>query len=113
MTADRIIFIYFRQDFLGSVTPLSIGTVFVAALLGAMVAPALSSATRSLMDFAIEIPNIEFSLPGAEEEVNEVRSLEGGEDWSRILTNVAHNLAQEFSSKYKGRFQKLLNSENL
>lgn len=113
MTGDRIIFIYFRQDLLGSVTPLTVATVFVAALLGAMVAPALSSATRSLMDFAIEIPNIEFSLPGAEEEVNEVRSLEGGEDWSRILTNVAHNLAQEFSSKYKGRFQKLLNSENL
>ena len=81
--------------------------------MGAVVAPALTSATRSLMDFAFEIPNIEISLPGAEEEVNEVRSLGGGEDWSRLLTNVATNLAQEFSSKYKGRFQKLLNSKNL
>ena len=74
-----------------------------------MVAPAITSATRSLMDFAIEIPNIEFNIPGTEEEENEVRSLGGSQTWSRMLTNVATNLADEFNSKYKGKFQKLLN----
>ena len=92
-----------------AITPLTVVTVFAAALLGAMVAPALSSATRSLMDMAIEIPNIEFTIPGTEEEENEVRSLGGSQTWSRILTNVATNLADEFSQKYKGKFQKLLN----
>merc|ERR1711874_477437 len=32
-----------RQDFFDAITPLTVGTVFVAALLGAMVAPALTS----------------------------------------------------------------------
>ena len=98
-----------RQDFLNTITPLTVMVVFSAALLGAMVAPALTSATRSLMDMAVEIPNIEFNIPGTEEEVAEVRSLGGSETWSRMLTNVATNLADEFNSKYKGKFQKLLN----
>merc|ERR1719479_653384 len=66
-----------RQDFFEAITPLTIGTVFFAALMGAMIAPAISSATRGLMDMAIEIPNIEFTIPGTEEEENEVRSLGG------------------------------------
>merc|ERR1712173_557696 len=64
---------------------------------------------RSLMDFAVEIPNIEFNIPGTEEEENEVRSLGGSQNWARMLTNVATNLADEFNSQYKGKFQKLLN----
>ena len=80
-----------------------------------MVAPALSSATRSLMDFAFEIPNIEINLPGDEVEVNEIaRSLTGGSGvWSRVLTNVATNLVDEFNTKYKGKFEKLLQTNNL
>ena len=88
---------------------MTVVVVFSAALLGAMVAPALTSATRSLMDMAVEIPNIEFNIPGTEEEENEVRSLGGSQTWTRMLTNVATNLADEFNSKYKGKFQKLLN----
>ena len=80
--------------------------------MGAVVAPALTSATRSLMDFAFEIPNIEIPLPGVEEE-NEMRSLVASQDWSRILSNVVNNLAVEFNQKYKGKFQKLLSSKNL
>ena len=89
-------------------------TIFSAALAGALAAPAFSAAARSLFDFAMEIPNIEINLPGVgtEEEENEVRSLKGSDLWSRMLTNVVTNLSNEFTSKYKGKFQKLL-SNNL
>ena len=70
--------------------------------MGAVVAPALTSATRSLMDFAFEIPNIEIGLTGVEDE-NEMRSLVASQDWSRVLSNVVNNLAEEFNSKYKGK----------
>ena len=88
-------------------------TIFVAALSGALAAPAISAAGRAMFDMLAEIPNIEINLPGAtEEEENEVRSLKGSDLWSRMLTNVVTNLSDEFTSKYKGKFQKLL-SNNL
>ena len=88
-------------------------TIFVAALSGALAAPAISAAARSLWEFAAEIPNIEINLPGAtEEEENEVRSLKGSDLWSRMLTNVVTNLSDEFNSRYSKKFQKLL-SNNL
>ena len=87
--------------------------MFFAALTGAMAAPALSTAARAMFDFALEIPNIEINLPGAEVEENEVRSLKGSDLWSRMMTNVVNNLADEFNTKYRGKFEKFLNSNNL
>ena len=91
-------------------------TIFSAALAGALFAPAVSTAARSLFNLAAEIPNIEINLPGATggEEVAEVkRSLSSSGLWSRLLTNVASNLAQEFNTKYKGKFQKFLANDSL
>ena len=98
---------------LAAVVP--IATVFFAALTGAMAAPAISTAARAMFDFALEIPNIEINLPGVgtEEEENEVRSLKGSDLWSRMMTNVVNNLAEEFNTKYRGKFEKFLKSNNL
>merc|ERR1719410_3311379 len=61
-----------RQDPLTAGLTLSavipVVTIFVAALSGALAAPAISAAARSLWEFAAEIPNIEINLPGATEE---------------------------------------------
>ena len=108
-----------RQDILGTgltfAAVIPVITIFTAALAGALVAPAVSTAARSLFNFAAEIPNIEINLPGSEVEVNETaRSLTGGSGlWSRVLTNVASNLVDEFNTKYKGKFEKLLQTNNL
>ena len=66
-----------------------------------------------MFDFAAEIPNIEINLPGTEGEENEVRSLKGSGLWSRMMTNVVSNLAEEFNTHYKGKFEKFLNTNNL
>ena len=76
-------------------------------------APAVRSAARAMFDFAAEIPNIEINLPGTEEEENEVRSLKGSGLWSRMMTNVVSNLAEDFNTHYKGKFEKFLNTNNL
>ena len=108
-----------RQDILGTGLTLSaivpVATIFVAALAGALFAPAVSTAARSLFSLAAEIPDVEINLPGDEVEVNEIaRSLTGGSGvWSRVLTNVATNLVDEFNTKYKGKFEKLLQTNNL
>jgi len=110
-----------------SVTPLAglsfaalvpIVTIFSAAMAGSLLAPAVSSAARSMFAFMAEIPNIEINMPGivgTTEEENEVaRSLGASSGlWARLLTNVASNLAQEFNTKYKGKFQKFLANDSL
>ena len=68
--------------------------------------------------FMAEIPNIEINMPGivgtTEEESEVARSLGASSGlWSRLLTNVASNLAQEFNTKYKGKFQKFLANDSL
>ena len=111
--------LFVRQDILGTglsfAAVIPVITIFTAALAGALVAPAVSTAARSLFSLAAEIPNIEINLPGDEVEVNEIaRSLTGSSGmWSRILTNVATNLVDEFNTKYKGKFEKLLQTNNL
>ena len=91
-------------------------TVMFAAMAGSLMAPAVSTAGRALFDAVMQIPEIEINLPsfGSDEETAEVRSLNTNSNmWSRIMTNVANNLAEEFNRNYKGKFQKLLNKKVL
>merc|ERR1711915_994889 len=68
-----------RQDvgFVGGVSVAVLVTVFLAALLGALVAPALTAGVTRVMDLEIEIPEIE--LP----KIVETRGEETGEDAPR------------------------------
>ena len=77
----------FRQDLLstgllGGITVAMFGTAFAAALLGALVAPALSAGMTRIMDF--QFP--ELTLPEfTEEAVEKVRSLQTQYPWLGIV----------------------------
>ena len=112
-----------RQDILGTGLTTFAGlvpvvTVMFAAMAGSLMAPAVGHAGRALFDAILAIPEIEINLPKfgdeAEEDVTEARSLNKNSNmWSRIMTNVANNIAEEFNANYKTKFQKFLSNQRL
>ena len=94
-----------RQDvgLLGGLSVAVIGTVFLAALLGALVAPALSEGMARVMDLEIDIPEIEFpkfSENTIEDDIEiiEDRSMNPKFPWMKIakdaLSLLEHKLAR-------------------
>merc|ERR1712156_357758 len=98
-----------RQD-VGSIGGVSVAvlvTVFLAALLGALVAPALSAGMTRVMDLEIEIPEIELpkiadnTIEDDDEDVEiiEARSLKKKSPWMKMaqgaLSLLEHKLAKQ------------------
>jgi len=107
-----------RQDvaILGGLSLGVIGTVFFAALLGALVAPALSAGMTRFMDFEIDLPEIELPelLRKVEEEEDEdndivdVRSLKQKFPWMKMAEKAYELINNELSRQKKGtKFNKL------
>ena len=83
------------------------GTAFVAALLGALVAPALSAGITRITEF--ELP--EFTLPEiSEKAVEEVRSLETKYPWVRMVENVYSVLREELNYRKSNKFNKFIDN---
>ena len=90
-----------------------VATAFVAALAGALVAPAISAGLTRVAEFRFpELPQIEISLPESETaaadgdaEVTEARA-GSSLTWRHLLTNLVTNLAGEAASS--GKFNKFL-----
>merc|ERR1711892_1514125 len=110
-----------RQDILstslgGGITIAMAGTAFIAALIGAMVAPVLNEGMTRLMDFEIpalpELPEI--TLPELPKEADEkVRSLEATYPWVGIVENAYSALRAEVNMRKSQKFNKLLNKNKL
>ena len=122
----RVNIIYFRQDvdLLGdSLSVGVIGTVFLAALLGALVAPALTAGMTRMMDFEIDVPEIElpeFPIRRVEEvededaEVVEVRSMKHEIPWMKMAETAYNMLRSEFTRRNNGgKFGKYKSSSRL
>merc|ERR1712154_601078 len=81
-----------RQDvgLIGDLSLAVIATVFLAALLGALVAPALSAGVSRVMDLEIEIPEIELpkisdnTIEDEDVEVIDARSLNKKSPWMEM-----------------------------
>merc|ERR1719483_1625594 len=92
-----------RQDvaLLGGLSLGVIGTVFFAALLGALVAPALSAGMTRIMDFEIDLPEIE--LPelvrkveeDEDKEIVDVRSLKQKFHWMKMAEKAYDLITNE------------------
>jgi hypothetical protein len=99
----------FRQDLLstglfGGKTVAMFGTAFAAALLGALIAPALTSGITRIMDF--QFPEV--TLPEFTEEAAEkVRSLQNNYPWVGVVENFYSMLRAEFDMKNGHKFNKL------
>merc|ERR1711892_1201699 len=110
-----------RQDILstslgGGITIAMAGTAFIAALIGAMVAPVLNEGMTRLMDFEIpELPELpEITLPELPKEAEEkVRSLEATHPWVGIVENAYSALRAEVNMMKSQKFNKLLNKNKL
>merc|ERR1712212_544791 len=103
-----------RQDvgFLGGISLAVLVTVFFAALLGALVAPALSAGVSRVMDLEIEIPEIELpkitdnTIEDDDEDVEiiDARSLKKNSPWMKMaqgaLSLLEHKLANQNSGHY-------------
>merc|ERR1712083_766424 len=98
-----------RQDvgFLGGISLAVLVTVFFAALLGALVAPALSAGVSRVMDLEIEIPKItDNTIEDDDEDVEiiDARSLKKNSPWMKMaqgaLSLLEHKLASQNSGHY-------------
>merc|ERR1711892_500283 len=110
-----------RQDvgFLGDISLAVIVTVFLAALLGALVAPAFTAGFSRVMDFEINIPEIEFpkivekntiddNLDNLDDiEIIEARSMKKKSPWMD-MANAAVNLLEHKLAK-----QEIMTKNNL
>ena len=103
----------FRQDLLstglfGGITVAMFGTAFAAALLGALVAPALTAGMTRIMDF--QFPEV--TLPEFTEEAAEkVRSLQNKYPWVGIVENLYIALRADLDMRKGQKFNKF-NSDN-
>merc|ERR1711892_232825 len=110
-----------RQDILstslgGGITIAMAGTAFIAALIGAMVAPVLNEGMTRLMDFEIpEPPELpEITLPELPKEAEEkARSLEDTHPWVGIVENMYSALRAEVNMRKSQKVNKLLNKNKL
>ena len=105
----------FRQDLLstglfGGITIAMFLTAFLAALLGALVAPALTAGITRISEF--ELPEI--TLPELPiEAVEEVRALEDKYPWVGMAENVYGALKDEWNSRKGSKFNKFINNNKL
>ena len=83
-------------------------TAFAAALLGALVAPALSAGITRITEF--ELP--EFTLPEiTERAVDEVRSLKTKYPWVGIVENVYSAFRAELNFRNSHKFNKFIDNK--
>ena len=98
----------FRQDLLstglfGGITVAMFGTAFAAALLGALVAPALTAGMTRIMDF--QFPEV--TLPEfTGEAVEKVRSLQNKYPWVGVVENLYSSLRDELDMRKEQKFIK-------
>ena len=102
----------YRQDLLstgfGGITLAMFGTAFIAALLGALVAPALSAGITRITEF--ELPEI--TLPEISESVDdEVRSLKTKYPWVEIVENVYSAFRAELNFRNSPKFNKFIHNK--
>ena len=84
------------------------GTAFAAALLAALVVPALSAGITRITEF--ELP--EFTLPEISKEAeDEVRSLKTKYPWVGIVQNVYAVLRAELNFRNSQKFNKFIDSK--
>jgi len=111
-----------RQDvaLLGGLSLGVIGTVFFAALLGALVAPALSAGVTRIMDLEIELPEIQLpelvrKVEEEEDEDNEivdVRSMKQEFPWVKMAEKAFDLISSELSRQKRGtKFDKFESSK--
>merc|ERR1711935_519126 len=100
-----------RQDvgFLGDISLAVIVTVFLAAVLGALVAPAFTAGFSRVMDLEIDIPEIEFpkiiEKNSVEENIDDVeiidaRSIKNKSPWMK-MANAALSLLEHKLAKHE------------
>ena len=84
------------------------GTAFFAALLGALVAPALSAGITRITEF--ELPEI--TLPEISERAeDEVRSLKTKYPWVGMVENVYSALRSELNYRKNHKFNKFIDNK--
>ena len=84
------------------------GTAFAAALLGALVAPALTAGMTRIMDF--QFPEV--TLPEfTEEAVEKVKSLQTKYPWVGIVENLYTALRAELDMRRGTKFNKLISNK--
>merc|ERR1712109_119603 len=92
-----------RQDvgFVGGVSVAVLVTVFLAALLGALVAPALTAGVTRVMDLEIEIPEIELpkivETPGEVTEEDAPRNFQRKPKWFKVAEEAVRLLEKRLS----------------
>merc|ERR1712244_37093 len=94
-----------RQDvgLIGDLSLAVFATVFLAALLGALVAPALSAGVSRVMDLEIEIPEIELpkisdnTIEDEDVEVIDARSLNKKSPWMEMAQGALSLLEHKLS----------------
>ena len=88
-------------------------TAFAAALLGALVAPALSAGITRITEF--ELPEItvpEITLPEiSEKAVDEVRSLKTKYPWVGMVENVYSAVRAELNFRNSHKFKKFIDNK--